>query len=128
MDTLITDGIRISVEVEYQMQHSDPTQKRFVHSYTVTIENESDYIVQLMRRHWIIKDAYSNTREVEGEGVIGEQPILRPGQIHSYSSWCPIPTEIGSMTGSYLMVRPSDQFEFKVRIPRFNLIADYRLN
>lgn len=128
METLITDGIKVSVTTKFQLQHSSPAQKKFVHSYEVSIENESQYTVQLMRRHWIIKDGYSNVREVEGEGVIGEQPVLQPGQKHTYSSWSPIPTDLGSMKGTYLMTRLSDQHQFKVRVPEFALIADYKLN
>lgn len=128
METLITKGIKVSVTTQFQLQHSNPAQKRFIHSYEVTIENNSEYIVQLMRRHWIIKDGYANVREVEGEGVIGEQPVLRPGQKHTYSSWSPIPTDIGSMGGTFLMLRQSDMNSFKVRVPEFSLVADYKLN
>jgi len=128
METLITDGIEVSVTAQFQLQHSSPAQQKFVHSYEVTIENKSQYTVQLLRRHWIIKDGYSNVREVEGEGVIGEQPILQPGQRHTYSSWSPLPTDVGSMKGTYLMIRLSDQHKFKVRVPEFSLIADYKLN
>ena len=128
METLITDGIQVSVTTQFQLQHSSPAQKKFVHSYEVTIENKSQYTVQLLKRHWIIKDSYSNVREVKGEGVIGEQPVLQPGQKHSYSSWSPLPTDMGSMKGTYLMVRLSDQHKFEVRVPEFALIADYKLN
>ena len=128
MEALITEGIKVSVTTQFQLQHSNPAQKRFIHSYEVTIENESEYVVQLLRRHWIIKDGYSNVREVEGEGVIGEQPILQPGQKHSYSSWSPLPTDVGCMGGTYLMQRLSDKHNFKVRVPEFALIADYKLN
>lgn len=128
METLITEGIQVSVTTEFQLQHSNPAQRKFVHSYEVTIENKSQYTVQLMRRHWIIKDGFSNVREVKGDGVIGEQPVLQPGQKHTYSSWSPLPTDVGSMKGSYLMVRLSDQRQFEVRVPEFSLIADYKLN
>lgn len=128
METLITEGIQVSVTTEFQLQHSNPAQRRFVHSYEITIENKSEYTVQLLRRHWIIKDGFNNVREVEGEGVIGEQPILQPGQKHSYTSWTPLPTELGSMGGTYLMLRLSDRHKFRVRVPQFSLIADYMLN
>lgn len=128
METLITEGIQVSVTAQFQLQHSNPAQKRFVHSYEITIENKSEYTVQLLRRHWIIKDVYANVREVEGEGVIGEQPVLQPGQKHSYTSWTPLSTDIGSMKGTYLMQRLSDKHEFKVRVPQFALVADYMLN
>lgn len=128
METLITEGIQVSVTTEFQLQHSNPAQRKFVHSYEVTIENKSQYTVQLMRRHWIIKDGFSNVREVKGDGVIGEQPVLQPGQKHTYSSWSPLPTDVGSMKGTYLMVRLSDQHQFEVRVPEFSLVADYKLN
>lgn len=128
MDTLITEGIQVTVVTRFELQHSNPSQSKFIHSYTITIENKSQHIVQLLRRHWIIKDAFANTREVEGEGVIGEQPVLRPGQKHSYSSWCPLSTDTGSMSGTYLMERQGDRHQFKVRVPEFFLVADYKLN
>lgn len=128
METLITEGIQVSVTAHFQLQHSNPAQRRFVHSYEVTIENKSEYTVQLLRRHWIIKDGFTNVREVEGEGVIGEQPVLQPGQKHCYTSWTPLPTELGSMGGTYLMQRMSDKHKFRVRVPQFSLVADYMLN
>ena len=128
METYITKGIKISVESFYNEKHSDPEHSRFVHSYTVIIENKSEDTVQLLRRHWIIVDSLGPVREVEGEGVIGEKPVLSPGESHEYMSWCPLHTEIGKMSGTFLMIDLDRKEEFFVQIPEFKLIADQRLN
>ena len=128
METYITKGIKISVESFYNEQHSDPDHHRYVHSYTVIIENKSEETVQLLRRHWIIVDSLGPVREVEGEGVIGEKPVLHPGESHEYMSWCPLHTEIGKMSGTFLMIDLDSKEEFYVQIPEFKLIADQRLN
>lgn len=128
METLITKGIKISVETFYQPTYSKPLESQFVFAYRVTIENLSAETVQLLRRHWIIVDSNGINREVEGEGVIGKQPILEPGQTHQYVSWANINTSIGKMFGNYLMVRHADEVEFDVEIPEFKLIAPFILN
>ena len=106
--TAITDGIRISVSCQYQTKHSNPENAEFVFAYWITIANESPYAVQLIDRHWVIFDSSGSIREVKGEGVVGEQPILKPGDIHKYSSWCPLATPVGRMNGTYGMARQSD--------------------
>lgn len=128
MQTTTTNGIRISVRVFYNKEHSDPVQKKFVHVYEVLIENLTDYPVQLMARHWRIFDAYGVKREIIGEGVIGKQPIIRPGAYHSYSSWCPVATEIGRMDGRYQMIDLKNDEKFYVNIPSFDLVFPYLLN
>ena len=99
---------------------------KHVFSYLIKIENFSEQIVQLKRRHWYILDGDSN-REVEGEGVIGEQPILHPGQSFEYQSWSPIVSEYGSMSGQYTFTTMSNEL-FDVEIPHFLLMPDYLLN
>lgn len=128
MNTLITHDIRVSVTPTYRPDHSNPESGRYVFSYEIIIENLSYEAVRLMRRHWLIQDSTGFVREVEGEGVIGQQPILLPGEKHQYASWCPLDTEIGRMNGTYLMRRESDLSEFNVGIPEFYLIAPYLLN
>jgi ApaG protein len=125
MESLTTQGIKISVESFYESQHSNPDMRKFVFSYKVTIENDSAFEVQLLSRHWIITDAGLNIKEVNGEGIVGEQPVLTPGSYHSYSSWCPLETEVGKMEGSYTMKRLTDGKLFEATIPAFRLIASY---
>ena len=128
LESLITKGIKITVEAFYNEKHSRPDSKEFVYSYDVEIENTGDQTVQLLRRHWIIRDSLGPIREVEGEGVIGEKPVLEPGQSHKYTSWCPLQTDIGKMSGTYLMLNVETKEEFYVQIPEFKLIASLRLN
>lgn len=128
MEILITNGIKVSVAPIYQEKHSRPKERYFVFAYQVTIENLSPRTVQLLRRHWYIVDSSGPAREVEGEGVIGQQPVLQPGQSHEYVSWCPLQTEIGKMFGTFLMTDVEDQSEFLVRIPEFRMIAPSKLN
>ena len=128
MNTLITDGIEISVEAFYQKDYSRPSKKRYVFSYRVRIFNFREDSVQLLRRKWHIFDSAGFIREVEGEGVIGEQPILPPEGSHEYESWCPLNTPIGKMDGSFLMVSLETNETFSVLIPEFRLIAPFKLN
>ena len=128
MENLITNGISISVQPSYQPEYSPPAMNRFVFAYHITIENLSSHTVQLLRRHWYIWDSNGIIREVEGEGVIGQQPILAPGESHEYASWCDLSTGIGKMHGAYLMRRDSDGKEFQVDIPKFEMIAPVRIN
>jgi ApaG protein len=128
MVTATTQGIKISVDTMYQDEHSNPASGHFMFVYRIKIENHSDDEIQLMRREWIIFDSDGNIREVEGEGVVGEQPILSPGDNYIYVSGCNLKTDIGSMKGRYLMRRSANQTEFLVDIPKFELITPYRLN
>ncbi|MDH3648348.1 MAG: ApaG domain, partial [Saprospiraceae bacterium] len=84
--------------------------------------------VQLLKKHWFIFDSSGKVKEVEGDGVIGKQPILEPGQSHEYSSWCPLATAVGKMHGYYTMMRLDDRSLFQVGIPAFDLIAPFKLN
>ncbi len=128
METLITAGIRVNVETFYQEKHSSPVDERYVHAYRVTIQNEGNEAVQLLRRHWYIRESNSILREVEGEGVIGQQPILQPGASHEYVSWTHLLTDIGKMYGSYTMKRLRDGEIFEAKIPEFTLTAPMRFN
>jgi ApaG protein len=128
MITGISQGIKISVETVYQEEYSNPSNDQFMFAYRIEIENLSDYTIQLLRRQWFIFDSAGTMKEVEGEGVIGVQPVLEPGESHAYVSGCQITTDIGSMRGNYSMIRVVDESPFKVEIPEFALIAPYRLN
>jgi ApaG protein len=128
METLTTNGITISVETFYQPKHSNPREMRFVFAYRITIENHSPNTVQLLRRHWYITDSAGQIREVEGEGVVGKQPVLKPEDLHQYVSWCPLTTDIGMMHGTFLMQNTETGDTFHARIPAFKLIAPFKLN
>lgn len=128
MNTQTTAGVRISVEVVYQPEYSNPEKLHFMFSYQITIENLSDYTVQLVSRHWDIFDSNGDFKSVDGEGVVGEQPVLKPGEFHQYSSGCNLKSDIGFMEGYYEMTRELDGSYFTVDIPRFILTASYRLN
>jgi len=128
MPACITNGIKISVRSRYEPQHSSIPEQRYVFSYKITIVNESDYTVQLLRRHWYIHDSNCNKREVQGDGVIGEQPILHPGASHEYVSWCPFNSEIGMMKGHFTMQRDIDDQLIEVVVPNFTMVATPRLN
>jgi ApaG protein len=128
MVTKITQGVKVSVTASYQDEYSSPAQYHYVFTYKVHIENNSDYTIQLMRRRWFIYDSNGVVREVEGEGVVGQQPILEPGDIHEYVSGCNLKTGIGKMLGSYLFERIVDGKEFDVRIPEFNMVVPFKMN
>jgi len=126
--TKTTEGVTISIVSYYEEGSSRPLNQYFAFSYVVEIENNSPFEIQLLRRYWIIKDANSDIKEVEGAGVIGKTPILKPGESHTYSSWSPLATPIGKMAGFYTMKRLMDGSHFKAYIPEFQLIADYMNN
>ena len=120
----ITHGVRVEVLARHSPEHSRPEQDEWIFQYTVRITNQGSEPVQLLSRHWIITDALDHTEEVKGPGVIGEQPVLAPGELFKYSSWCPLPTPTGVMRGTYQMIRPSgDQFD--IEIAPFGLRARY---
>ena len=128
MTSMITEGVQVSVETFYQEDYSNPLQGEYMFAYRVEIENYNSFPVQLHRRHWFIFDSNATRREVEGEGVIGQQPILEPGSRHQYISGCNLNTEMGRMSGTYQMVNLNTQREFNVTIPAFDLIAPAKLN
>jgi ApaG protein len=128
METLTTNGITVSVEAHYLPAHSDPRTSKYIFGYYITIENGSPFTVQLLRRHWVIQDAGGQLREVEGEGVVGQQPVLSPGERHEYTSFCNLATDLGKMSGTYLMARHDDESLFEVVIPEFRLVAPFKLN
>ena len=112
--------IRVDVETAYIEEQSDPSDKRFVFSYTITIRNEGRVPARLLTRHWIITDANGNVKETRGDGVVGEQPYLKPGQGFRYSSGAVLETPVGAMQGSYQMV-DDDGTTFDAQIPAFRL-------
>lgn len=123
-----TQAITIRVETHYQERDSNPEDQHFVFAYRITIENNGDHTVKLLSRKWEITDSDSTKREIEGEGVVGRQPVLEPGQTHQYVSGCNFQTEMGKMGGYYVMENHADGRQFQVDIPEFLLIAPYKLN
>ncbi len=128
MVAAITEGIKITVQTEYQQEYSSPMNMHYVFAYRITIENNSENTIQLLRRHWFIYDSDGSIREVEGEGIVGQQPILESGEIHQYVSGCNLKSSIGKMKGTFLLEKIMDGKKFKVNIPEFVLIPPYRLN
>ncbi len=128
MVTEVTKGVKVTVETEYQPSYSSPSQYHYVFTYRITIENGGDFTIQLKRRRWHIYDAGFMSREVEGEGVVGQQPVLEPGQTHQYVSGCNLKSGIGKMVGTYLMERVVDGTTFTVNVPEFSMVAPMRLN
>ena len=126
MVTATTAGIKVSVQVKYEGYIS--TRQKHAFSYIVSIQNVSSSTVQLLRRHWFIKDSSGDNREVEGEGVIGKQPILEPNETHQYTSWCPLDSEIGIMYGTFLMQNTLTEELFDVEVPLFKMTTTARSN
>ncbi|MFY0686118.1 MAG: Co2+/Mg2+ efflux protein ApaG [Cyclobacteriaceae bacterium] len=128
MTTCITKGVKVTVETEFQPGYSNPAQDHFVFTYRITIENKGDKTIQLMSRHWEITDLTFPKREVDGDGVVGKQPILEPGQTHQYVSGCNLRSGIGKMMGYYTMEKILDGKSFIVTIPEFTMLAPIKLN
>jgi ApaG protein len=128
MQTAITKDVKITVETAYQNNTHPNYIGEHMFAYRITIENQSDYTVKLLRRHWYIADSVHGTTEVEGEGVVGQQPVLEPGETHQYVSGCAIKSDIGKMYGTYLMERCIDGQFFEVKIPEFLLVAPFYNN
>jgi ApaG protein len=117
-----TEGIRIAVQPIYIDGQSDVMARKFVFAYFIRIDNQSSQTVQLLRRHWFIRHTSGRVEEVEGEGVVGKQPVIPPGKYFEYNSYCILETLEGSMEGTYLMQRENSEL-FRVTIPRFTLRA-----
>jgi ApaG protein len=116
----LTRGILVEVRPEYVPERSRPAQAEFFFAYHVRITNQGDHPVQLISRHWVITDGEGRSHEVQGEGVVGEQPHLKPGEAFDYSSFCPLPTPTGNMRGSYEF-RDAEGGLFRAKIPLFFL-------
>ncbi len=123
----ITNNIKISVDPTFLDDQSDPGDFHFVWAYHIRIENQGDQTVQLLRRHWHITDSNGQVQEVRGEGVVGEQPVLQPGEAYEYTSGTPLSTPSGFMAGSYQM-KGSRGETFNVTVPAFSLDSPHDLN
>jgi ApaG protein len=127
MSDAVTNDIRVEVLSRHSPENSRPLQDEWVFQYTVRITNQGPETVQLVSRHWIITDAFEHTEEVRGPGVVGEQPVLAPGESFKYSSWCRLKTPTGMMRGEYQMVRGGGN-QFDIEIAPFALKARYTVN
>ena len=124
----VTEGVSITVETFYQEAQSNPLNSEYLFAYRITIENLSTMSVRLLRRHWHICESSGIIREVEGEGVVGQQPIIEPGDSYQYVSAANLRSDIGKMYGTYQMENMYNQKLITVAIPEFQLIAPFKLN
>ena len=123
-----TRGVVVSVEQKYREEYSNVERHLFIFSYHITIENTTENPIQLISRHWYIIDSVGTKREVKGEGVVGEQPVIEPNSSHAYESACDLRAEMGEMHGTYLMKDLITGRSFKVNIPSFQMAVPYKLN
>jgi ApaG protein len=128
MPNKISEGVKVIVENAYQPEYSDPVQLEFLFAYKITIENNNEFPVQLLRRYWFISDSTGENKEVEGEGVVGIQPVINPGKSYQYISTCNLHSELGKMKGMYLLENLNNKRTFQVIIPEFILQVPYKLN
>ena len=128
MISKISEGVTITVETYYQPEYSNPVNSEFMFAYKITIENSNVFPVKLVSRHWYIYDSNGSLREVEGEGVVGVQPQINPGQSYQYISGCNLRSEIGKMHGTYQMENLYNKKGFNVIIPSFDMCAPFKLN
>lgn len=128
MVSKISEGIEISVETFYQPDYSNPVSGEYMFAYRITLDNHNSFPVKLHRRHWHIFDSNGSQREVEGEGVVGVQPILQPAERYQYVSGCNLRSEMGKMYGTYLMENLHSKNTFDVNIPAFEMIVPFKMN
>ena len=128
MVSLISEGVEVSVETFYQQDYSNPMQSEYMFAYRIAIENHNSFPVKLHRRHWHIFDSNGSYREVEGEGVVGVQPVLSPGEKYQYVSGCNLRTEMGRMHGTYQMENLNSKTLFDVNIPAFEMFVPFKSN
>jgi ApaG protein len=128
MVSMISEGVEVSVETFYQQDYSNPMQSEYMFAYRISIENHNSFPVKLHRRHWHIFDSNGSHREVEGEGVVGVQPVLSPGEKYQYVSGCNLKTEMGKMHGTYQMENLNNKQLFDVNIPPFEMFVPFKNN
>jgi ApaG protein len=128
MVSKVTEGVKVSVESFYQPDYSNPLNSEYMFAYRITIENRNAFPIKLLRRHWHIFDSNANTREVEGEGVVGVQPQINAGEQYQYISGCNLKTEMGKMYGTYLMEDVANKKQFDVNIPSFDMVVPFKMN
>lgn len=128
MVTTISEGVQVSVETYYQAEYSNPANHEFMFAYRITIENHNLFSIKLVQRKWLIFDSDGQNREVEGEGVVGVQPVIESGKQFQYVSGCNLRTELGRMKGQYQMENQHNKKTFFVDIPPFDMIVPLKMN
>jgi ApaG protein len=128
MEHQVTEGISVAVETAFQPTQSNPLNMEFLYTYTITIQNLTPYPVKLLSRHWHIIDSIGTHREVQGDGVIGRQPVIEPNNTYQYSSAAGLRSELGKMFGTYTIENLFNKKKFSVVIPEFQLIVPAKLN
>lgn len=128
MVSLVSNGIKVSVETFYQESQSNPVANQYVFAYRISIENHNSFPIKLLSRIWYIFDSNNDRKEVEGEGVVGLQPVINSGNSFQYVSACHLSTEMGRMLGYYWFENQDDMSRFEVKIPAFEMIAPLKLN
>lgn len=128
MVSKLSMGVQVSVETYYQPDYSNPVNNEYMFAYKITIENHNDFALQVLRREWHIFDSNGEYREVEGEGVVGQQPVIQPADSFQYVSGCNLRTEMGKMSGKYVMENASTKEIFHVNIPAFDMIVPFKMN
>ena len=128
MVSKISSGVKVSVETFFQPEYSNPVNSEFMFAYKITIENNNSFPVRLLHRHWYIFDSNGTLREVEGDGVVGVQPLISPGASYQYISGCNLRTEMGKMHGTYQLENVNNKNIFSVTIPAFEMHAPYKMN
>ena len=127
MSETTTRGVRVEVRTAYVPERSSPQESQYFFAYRIKISNVGEETVQLLSRHWVISDGAGNMEHVRGPGVVGEQPVLGPGESFEYTSFCPLPTPIGSMHGTYQMVTAGGS-AFDAEIAPFSLAVPTAVN
>lgn len=120
--------MEVSVETFYQPDYSNPVSGEFMYAYRISIENHNLFPVKLLSRYWFIVDSDGSSREVEGDGVVGVQPVIQPGERYQYVSGCNLRTEMGKMYGVYTMENLDTLARFDVRVPNFEMLAPFKMN
>ena len=128
MVTQITRGIKVSIKTSFEGTYYKESKLHYAFEYIVKIENQSKELVQLNSRHWNILDSLNDDETVDGDGVIGKKPVLKPGEVHTYSSGCLLASPYGAMYGFYRMINLNSTKKFNVVIPTFKLSAPFALN
>lgn len=128
MSETVTRGVRITVRPRFVPEQSDPSRGQYLFAYHITIRNEGKETVHLLSRHWVITDGEGKVEEVRGPGVVGYQPVLKPGEAFEYTSGCPLPTPVGTMHGEFGMELPDTGEKFEARIAPFRLAMPSALN
>ena len=124
----ISEGIRITVLTSYQQEFSNPANSEFMFAYKIYITNNNEFPIQLMSRQWHIFDSIGAHRDVAGDGVVGEQPVIQPGNTFHYTSGCNLNSEMGKMSGTYSLINLHNRKVMTALIPAFELVADFKQN